>query len=250
MVERAAHPAVATFFATDELVAGRTATLGEWEAHHARVRRLVIGDRIALVNGEGTMGQGVLLRLSRAQAVVQVDTVTRVDPLPPVHLVVPIADRDRMLWLAEKATELGIASWRPALWRRSRSVSPRGEGNGFHSKVRARMTMALTQSGGAWLPMLHPDAPLERVIAACPVGARFLLDAEGAPLLSQPLSAPLTVAVGPEGGVEPAERDRLLASGFVPVSLGPLTLRFETAAVAALAITRSALTVQLENAGG
>lgn len=249
-MEHAAHPAVATFFATDELVAGRTATLGEWEAHHARVRRLVIGDHIRLVNGEGAVGRGVLLKLSRAQAVVQVDAVMHVDPLPAVHLVVPIADRDRMLWLAEKATELGVASWRPALWRRSRSVSPRGEGNGFHAKVRARMTMALTQSGGAWLPMLYPDAPLDRVIAACPAGARFLLDAEGAPLPSHPLAAPVALAVGPEGGVEAAERDQFLAGGFVPASLGPLTLRFETAAVAAVAITRSALTVQLENAGG
>lgn len=250
MVERTAQPAVATFFSADALAAGRTATLGEAEAHHVRVRRIGIGERVILVNGAGTTATGVLLRSSRAQASVQVESVERVDPLPAVHLMVPIADRDRMLWLAEKATELGIASWRPALWRRSRSVSPRGEGIGFQAKVRARMTSALTQSGGAWLPMLHPDATLDRAIAASSAGARFLLDPTGEPLHSQSFTAPVTIAVGPEGGVEPAERDALVSAGFIPASLGPLTLRFETATIAALAIARSVLAVQLENARG
>jgi 16S rRNA (uracil1498-N3)-methyltransferase len=250
VVERAAHTAVATFFSAGELAAGRTATLGDAEAHHVRVRRIGIGERIILVNGAGTVATGVLLRSSRAQATVQVEAVEPVEPLPAVHLMVPIADRDRMLWLAEKATELGIASWRPALWRRSRSVSPRGEGIGFQAKVRARMTSALTQSGGAGLPMLHPDAPLDRAIAASSIGARFLLDPAGEPLLTLPIEAPVTIAVGPEGGVEPAEREALVSAGFIPASLGPLTLRFETAAIAALAVARSVLAVHLENARG
>lgn len=247
-MERAAHPAVATFFSAGELVVGRTALLGEAEAHHARVRRITVGHHVLLLNGAGTVARGALLKLARTQAVVQVETVEHAEPLPAMHLIVPIADRDRMLWVAEKATELGIASWRPALWRRSRSVSPRGEGVTFQAKVRARMTMALTQSGGAWLPMLYPDATLDRAIAASSAGARFLLDVAGEPLLSQSHSAPVTIAVGPEGGMEPAERDALVAAGFVPASLGPLTLRFETAAISALAITRSVLAIQPENA--
>lgn len=249
-MERETQATLATFLAADELVAGRTATLGESEAHHARVRRIGIGEAVQLLDGVGGIARGVLIKLSKTQAVVRVDDVDRAEPLPEVHLMVPIADRDRMLWLAEKATELGIASWRPAMWRRSRSVSPRGEGVSFQAKVRARMASALTQSRGAWLPALHPDATLDRAIAAAPTGARFLLDPSGEPLLSQSMSAPITLAVGPEGGVEPEERDALIAAGFVPASLGSTTLRFETAAIAALAITRSALALHLENARG
>jgi 16S rRNA (uracil1498-N3)-methyltransferase len=52
---------------------------------------------------------------------------------------------------------------------------------------------------------------------------------------------PLTVAVGPEGGVEPAERELLLAAGFLPVKVAPLTLRFETAAIAGLTLARAAV---------
>jgi len=249
-VERASQSSLATFLAADELVAGRTATLGESEAHHARVRRIGVGATVELLDGAGHVARGVLIKLSKAQAAVEVDVVERVDPLPDLHLMVPIADRDRMLWLAEKATELAVSSWRPTMWRRSRSVSPRGEGVTFQAKVRGRMAAALTQSRGAWLPLLHPDATLERAIAAAPAGARFLLDPAGEPLFSQSVSAPVTIAVGPEGGIEPEERNALVAAGFIPASLGTTTLRFETAAIAALAIARSALAIHLEHARG
>ena len=194
------------------------------------------------------------MKLSKSYAAVDVQLVESEAPPPAVHLLVPIADRERMLWLAEKATELGLASWRPVMWRRSKSVSPRGEGVGFQEKVRARMIAALTQSGGSWLPTLFPDAPLERAILAAPEGGglRFLLDQEGAPMLLHVRAevgdtpalgrSPLTLALGPEGGLEPAERDALRGAGFVPVSLGDRTLRFETAGLAALAIVRAALT--------
>lgn len=232
-MERGAGSALATFFAEEELAPGRVISLGEAEAHHARVRRLAPGASVRLTDGAGTMASGVLVRMSRAQASVEVVRAETVERAAPVHLLLPVADRERMLWLAEKATELAITSWRPVLWRRSRSVAPRGEGTAFRAKVRARMTAALTQSGGAWLPDVHPDAPPERAIAAAPVGARYLLDAAGGPM-PEVGSVPVVIAVGPEGGVEPEERARLVAAGFVPVQVAPLTLRFETAAIAAL----------------
>jgi 16S rRNA (uracil1498-N3)-methyltransferase len=146
-----------------------------------------------------------------------------------------------MLWLAEKATELGVTTWRPVLWRRSRSVSPRGEGTTFQAKIRARMISAHEQSGGAWLPALYPDAPLERAIAATPVGARVVLDGAGEPILGAHLSAPLTIATGPEGGIDDDERAALVEAGFTPVALAASILRFETAAIAGLAIARASL---------
>lgn len=234
--------AVATFHSPDPLVAGASVTLGEEVAHHMRVRRLEPGETVRLVDGEGGRAVGTLRRLAKGSAQVEVGAVEQLEPELPVHLMVPVADRDRMLWLAEKAAELGAASWRPIVWRRSKSVSPRGEGAPFQAKVRSRMISALEQSGAPWLPTLYPDANLERGLAAAPAeGTRFLLDAAGGPLLAEPLVGPVTVAVGPEGGVEADERERVLAAGFRPVSLGASVLRFETAAVAALAIVRAAL---------
>jgi 16S rRNA (uracil1498-N3)-methyltransferase len=110
------------------------------------------------------------------------------------------------------------------------------------------MVAALEQSGGAWLPALYPDAIVERALAATPRGARLLLDAAGEPILARRLTAPVALAVGPEGGVEPEERDLFVAAGWVPVALGANILRFETAGVAALAVARAALAVETRDA--
>ncbi|MGH7647736.1 MAG: 16S rRNA (uracil(1498)-N(3))-methyltransferase, partial [Gemmatimonadaceae bacterium] len=90
-------------------------------------------------------------------------------------------------------------------------------------------------------PVLYPDATPERAVASAPAGGRWLLDPDGEPLPNISITAPLTIAVGPEGGVEPEERTLLLGAGFLPVRIAPLTLRFETAAIAGLAIARAAL---------
>jgi 16S rRNA (uracil1498-N3)-methyltransferase len=159
-----------------------------------------------------------------------------------LHFVVPVADRDRMLLLAEKAAEFAVETWRPVLWRRSRSVVPRGEGAGFQRKVRARMVGAAEQSGSAWLPSVYPDSRLEHALAALPAGVRLVLDPNGDPLpraLGAQPRAPVTIALGPEGGLDPAELAALADAGFVKASLGPATLRFETAGIGALACARS-----------
>ncbi len=103
------------------------------------------------------------------------------------------------------------------------------------------MIGALTQSGGAWLPVHHPDAPPDRAMAAAPAGVRLLLDATGERFPLAPIAGPITIAVGPEGGLEEAERAALLAAGFTPVTLGPTILRFETAAIVAIGIARTVL---------
>ena len=241
---------VATFFCDAPLEAGRLAELGESEAHHARVRRLERGARVRLIDGAGAVADGTLAKLTKNDASVDVDEVLRVPPPPPLHLLAPIADRDRMLWLAEKATELGLTSWRAVMWRRSRGVAPRGEGEAFHTKVRTRMISALTQSGGAWLPILLPDISVDDIVKTAAPGARFLLDGGGEPMLSLPLTPPITVAVGPEGGLDEEERERLVTAGWMAVSLGSATLRFETAGVAALAIARAAFAANVESARG
>ena len=242
------------FVTADPFSPGQTITLGEDEAHHIRVRRLELGQQVGLLDGRGTCGTGVLVRLAKRHAAVTVESATTAEPPPSVHLMLPVADRDRMLWLAEKATELGATSWRPVLWKRSKSVHPRGDGPVFRQKVAARMAGALEQSRGAWLPVIYPSATLERAITATPEGPRLVLDLRGEPiatLVAQALESvreygagrlrPITLAVGPEGGIEEYELDALQRAGFRAVSIGNTTLRFETAAVAALAVVRSAL---------
>lgn len=241
-------------FVTDEpFEAPGTVTLGEDAAHHMRVRRLETGVRVGLLDGMGTRGEGVLTQVAKRHATVSVETAEQVEQAPAIHLLLPVADKDRMLWLAEKATELELASWRPVLFKRSKHVNPRGEGPTFQQKVRARMASALEQSRGAWLPTVFPDASVEHAIAARPAGAAFVLE-QGAPGIFQALTpllaeaqaarrgAPaITIAVGPEGGFEATELEALRAAGFAPVSLGRSILRFETAALAGISAARAML---------
>jgi 16S rRNA (uracil1498-N3)-methyltransferase len=130
------------------------------------------------------------------------------------------------------------------MWKRSRSVSPRGEGSGFQAKVRARMAAALEQSGSAWLPVTYPDATVDRAIASLPAGPRYVMNAGGTPVgrvVRELSTAPVTIAVGPEGGFDETEVSTLQDAGFEPVGLGSRVLRFETAGVVALAHVRAAL---------
>lgn len=235
-----------TFFCDEPFHAPSSITLGEDAAHHMRVRRLEIGARLRLLDGAGTRGEGVLTQLAKRHATVSVEQAESSDPGVAVHLLLPVADKDRMLWLAEKAAELGVASWRPVLFKRSRNVNPRGEGPVFQQKTRARMVNALEQSGGAWLPAMYPEASVEHAITAKPDGIAVILDAGAPPILDvlrsgAALDLGVSVVIGPEGGFDASERKAFENAGFLPASIGSNVLRFETAAVAAIAATRAAL---------
>ncbi len=233
--------AIATFLTPAPIgAAGASVELPEEAAHHARVRRLAVGDAVRVTDGLGGRGEGTIAVLAKGRLTVQLSGVARAAPLSPIELLVPVGDRDRMLWLAEKCTELGIARWIPVGFHRSRSVSPRGEGEGFRAKVLARMAAALEQSGGAWLPELAPEATLEEALAAVRARRRILLDAAGGPLRAPAEPAPVALCFGPEGGLEPEERERILGAGWVAATLTANTLRFETAGVAAVAVLRAA----------
>lgn len=230
-----------TLFTPEGFAAGAALRLDDDAARHAHVRRARQGDRVRLIDGKGRVGDGAIESISRQQVTVAVERVLQVPRPSELELIIPVADKDRMLMAAEKAAELQITAWRPARFARSRSVSARGEGEKFQHRVRARMLAALEQSGGAWMPEVHDEADGTQVLAAIvPRFTRLILDRAGASVSTVAGSGPAALAVGPEGGFEPAEIEAARASGFVPASLGPMTLRFETAVIAGLAVIRAA----------
>jgi 16S rRNA (uracil1498-N3)-methyltransferase len=242
LVERSDRASAVTFFSPDAFTAGVSVSLGDDAAQHARVLRLGAGASAELRDGHGSAARGIISRIAKRTVTIDVTEVWTLANFPPVHVLVPVADRDRMLVLAEKCTELAATSWRPVMWRRSRSVGPAGDGPAFQSRLKGRMVAALTQSGGGWLPEVHPSAPVTRAIAAAPQGTRLLCDARGERgLIDVDLQMPVSIAIGPEGGLDDKERDEMIEGGFTPVSLVGGTLRFETAGVAALAIVRARL---------
>jgi 16S rRNA (uracil1498-N3)-methyltransferase len=241
VVERADRAPVGTFYAPG--VWGPDVELEEAAAHHATVKRLSVGDPVRLSDGDGRRATGAISHLGKRRLSIAVDpaTVDAAPALPHVELWAPVGDRERMLLLAEKAVELGVSVWRPVVYRRSRSVTPRGEGEAFREKVRLRMVSALEQSGSAWFPRLCPEATLDAALRDATDVEGLLLDAAGEPFqaLRGSLRAPLALGLGPEGGLEAEEREAFLGAGWRTVSLGSNVLRFETAGIAALALVRS-----------
>lgn len=212
--------------------------LPEDAAHHVRVRRAQSHDPIRIVNGQGAVGLGSLMAVGKREVRAAIAQVERHDRPGALIALVPVADRDRMLWAAEKCVELQVTRWQPVLYERSKSVSPRGEGAKFLDKVRARMVAALEQSGGAWLPEVN--AEIDAADAwSIEAGCRLVFDRNGSPVARAVMGDTAAIAVGPEGGFEEKEIEDALRHGWSTVSLGPTTLRFETAIVAAAAVIRA-----------
>src|SRR4030081_962823 len=88
-----------TFVTSEPFSIGQTITLGEDQARHLRVLRLAVGARVGLRDGRGTRATAVLVRLAKRHAAVTVEHAEASDPPPSVHLMLPVADRDRMIWL-------------------------------------------------------------------------------------------------------------------------------------------------------
>jgi 16S rRNA (uracil1498-N3)-methyltransferase len=249
VVERADRAPVATFHAPGAWggEGGSHIELDEAAAHHAAVKRLAIGDVVHLTSGGGRRALGTISALGKRRLTIALEgPVEQVAPLPRVELWAPVGDRERMLWLGEKAVELGATTWRPIVYGRSRSVSPRGEGDAFRDKLRLRMVSALEQCGSAWLPEIETETTLDAALSASAVVMGLLLDAEGPRLasLDGKLRAPVAIALGPEGGLDAAERDAFVRAGWRRASLGANVLRFETAGIAALAVVRSLMADQ------
>jgi 16S rRNA (uracil1498-N3)-methyltransferase len=242
-VERHGRAPVASFFWSEAFATGEVRLQGA-PVQHARARRVQRGDAIRLLDGKGRVGSGELLSVGRDQLTVSIERVMELPRPVTLDVMVPVADKDRMLWAAEKCAELQITSWRPVYFARSRSVTPRGEGAKFNEKVKARMQSALEQSGAAWMPELHPESEVTDALRNIPSEwKRLLLDVSGTPLPRIASNGPTSVAVGPEGGLERTEIAAAEERGWKLASLNAATLRFETAVVAAAVIRATQLSL-------
>jgi 16S rRNA (uracil1498-N3)-methyltransferase len=234
------HRSVLTLFTHEPFIAGARLRLDDDAARHARARRVRAGETVRLVDGAGSVAAGVIESIETNGVEIHVEGVTRVDRPRALEVLIPVADRDRMLFAAEKCVELQITAWWPVHFARSKSVGTRGEGQKFRDKVAARMRSALEQSGGAWLPEMHEESDAATAFAAIGIQRRFIMDAGGEPFHDRRFDGDVAIAVGPEGGFESTEVEQAASNGWMTVSLGTTTLRFETAVIAAAAVVRAA----------
>ena len=249
------------------LATGAELDLPPGAARHVQVLRLQPGDSITLFHGgagdDSPSGEfdATVLRMGRSDVQVRIGARHAIDREAPraVHLLAGITANERMDWLVEKATELGVASITPLIAERSvlKLKGERADKKIAHWQAVA--VAACEQCGRNRVPVVHGAIDLAGWVRAHAMPARAptsSTDAAQRLLLSlRPGTAPLHAAAavdggqrpvwflsGPEGGLSGAEEDLALLHGFAPVTLGPRVLRAETAPLAALA-TLAALTL-------
>jgi 16S rRNA (uracil1498-N3)-methyltransferase len=210
--------------------------LPEEEARHAlRVLRLAEGDTIDLTDGKGCFYQAIIRSANPKHCLV--DVIARQEQPPlwnfDLHLAVaPTKNIDRMEWLCEKATEIGINQLTFLNCRfseRRETKLPRLE------KI---LVSAMKQSQKATLPKLTATTDFHTFIQQPFPGRRFIAhcyEGEKATLKQtyRPTEAAL-ILIGPEGDFSPEEVSAAIKRGFEPISLGKSRLRTETAALTAL----------------
>ena len=216
-------------------------------AHHAsRVLRLRVGDAVEIFDGTGHECRGLIAELSGKRVTVANLTATNINREAPLQVVLAqaLCSSEKMDWVIQKATELGVTQIVPMISVRTERGLDKAAPKRLERWRRIGLE-ASQQSRRAHLPEIAEPASWEDVLATAGT-YRYALDENG----TQPLPTMFPVErraddsvallIGPEGGWTTEERSEFTAAGWAPVSLGPSILRAETAALAALAIVSAA----------
>ena len=230
-------------FTDQTLTPGGEVTLDKSASQHLlKVLRLKSGAELRLFNGLGGEYAATLLGESGKQAQVKVSEFYDADLESPLHiqLVIAISRGDRMDWVMQKATELGVAAIQPLFSERT-EVQLKGDRLARKQQHWQQIVIsACEQCGRNTIPVVsnaiklndwHPD----------PANLNFVLHFSEKSLqdYSKPAAQKIALLIGPEGGFTVTEIDRLISDGCKPLTLGPRVLRTETAPLAAISILQS-----------
>jgi 16S rRNA (uracil1498-N3)-methyltransferase len=209
--------------------------------HLMRVLRLRSGDALTVFDGSGGEFAARVAQFRRETVVVSVQEHRALERESPLSLTLAqgISRGERMDWIVQKATELGVSRIVPVFTKRSVVRLDEKQAERKLQHWRAIAVAACEQCGRNRIPTLAAPVDFFEVIAPDPSGCdRLLLSPTGDLRIDdlEGVRAEITVLIGPEGGLEDSEHEAAMAAGFKAVRLGPRVLRTETAAVAALTI--------------
>jgi 16S rRNA (uracil1498-N3)-methyltransferase len=230
-----------------ELPRGGRALLAAEVSHHlARVVRARAGDRIVLFDGRGREAAATVAAITErgVEADVEPPTASSREPAVELRVAVALPKGARADWLLEHGTEVGIRHFHPLRAARSqRRGAPRND------RADRIVRAAAGQCDRAVVPTVWPEEDLAAFLGRSDLPAERYVAAPIGPPLEPATSERAILAVGPEGGFTAEEEEALAAAGFLPRSLGPLTLRTETAALVGAAILLLAAQRGVERAG-
>ena len=227
---------------TDQpLRSGREVLLPEQAGEHvARVLRLERGHPLILFNGDGCEYDANLATLAKRAVTAEVTAAREVDREAPLQLTLAqgIARGEKMDWILQKATELGVACIVPIVTERTEVKLDEERAERRLAHWHSVIAGACEQSGRNRLPVIEPPQRLDRWLGALDSAAlRLALVPGGESTLRQlpQMNNGAILVVGPEGGLSDNDATMLTHAGFRGLRLGPRILRTETAGVAALA---------------
>lgn len=211
--------------------------------HLVQVLRMQAGDELVVFNGRGGEYVAVLETVAKRSATLRLGAFRDVhrESTLKLTLVQGISKGERMDWTVQKAVELGVSAIVPVVAERCNVHLDREREAKRLDHWRAVMISACEQSGRTRVPELHPVVKFTEWLGTSAMGTRLVLD----PLATRGLGAvdatagPISLVVGPEGGLSADELRVAGNAGCVGVHLGPRVLRTETAGAAALAILQS-----------
>jgi 16S rRNA (uracil1498-N3)-methyltransferase len=221
---------------------------GDEARHLSQVLRVKAGETVTIFDGCGRRAQAEALTVSRDRVSLHIgDSLTPPPPLPAITLAQAIPKGRNMDLIVQKAVELGIAAIQPLVTKNT-IVHP---GEGKSDKWRRNALEACKQCGQDTLPEIADPLPFGRWLGSGagvpPAAAHHLrLIASLAPgakpmrevLRGHPGTTAATLLVGPEGDFTPEETRQALDAGFLPISLGDIVLRVETATLFCLSALR------------
>ncbi len=226
-------------FVEQPLEPGHTVELTEAvRGHLTRVLRLGDGDAVTLFNGDGHDYPAVIVGNGK-QAAVQV--LAREPAAAPeagieITLAQALARGEKMDWIIQKATEIGVARIVPVTSQRSEVRLDRERAEKRVEHWRKVAISACEQCGRARVPAIDAPRALHDMAAAITGGTRLVLEPEGDRRLAdlaQPVDR-VALLVGPEGGLETHELQSLASLGWHGLRLGARVLRTETAGLVAV----------------
>jgi 16S rRNA (uracil1498-N3)-methyltransferase len=202
-----------------------------------------VGQSAILFNGEGGQYIGRLTNASKTNSTVLIDGFSAVEKESnlKIHLAVGVSKGDRMDWIIQKATELGVTEISPIFTGRT---EVKLSGSRLDKKLSHWQQIAISaceQSQRNRVPSINPILSFDAWLELKHNGLKLLMNHLGDLGLSEisPKDQHIVLLVGPEGGLSENEICVAEASGYTSVSMGPRILRTETAPVAALSILQS-----------
>jgi len=210
--------------------------------HIARVLRMRAGDTLVLFNGSGGQYSADISAIDKKNVWVNTGALQQrdVESSLHIHLGIAVSRGDRMDWVVQKATELGVSSLTPLFTERNGVRLAGDRADKKHRHWRQIAISACEQCGRNQLPAIQPALDLGQWLVATDAERKFVLHhrAESAGGVTDKPDS-IALLVGPEGGLSAAEIAAAEQAGYQSLRLGPRILRTETAPLAAIAILQA-----------